>query len=143
MRSCLNFIRKYFYLCEAGFGFFESVLGIFPFLSFGNSPLFPARCERKSTLKQLSNNSEIKFKQLLNSVCFFVFSLPPFPSLPRVGVLVFHRQIYCLCVAKSNNTALFPHKNRKSAAQSPPYSVFITFFRFLLLIIIAIFVVNI
>ena len=65
LRSCLNFIRKYFYHCEAGFGFFESVSGIFSFLSFGNSPLFPARCERKSTRKQFSNNPEIKFKQLL------------------------------------------------------------------------------
>ena len=51
LRSCLNFIEKYSYHCEAGFGFFESILGIFSFLSFGNSPLFPARCERKSTQK--------------------------------------------------------------------------------------------
>ena len=65
LRNCLNFIRKYFYHCEVSFGFFESVLGIFSFLSFGNSPLFPARCERKSTQKQFSNNPEIKFKQLL------------------------------------------------------------------------------
>ena len=64
-RSCLNFIRKYFYHCETGFGFFGAIFGIFPFLSFGNSPLVPARCERKSTQKQLSNNPEIKFKQLL------------------------------------------------------------------------------
>ena len=66
LRNCLNFIRKYFYHCEAGFGFFESIFGIFSFLSFGNSPLFPARCERKYTQKQLSNNPEIKFKQLLS-----------------------------------------------------------------------------
>ena len=56
VRSCLNFIEKYFYYCEAAFGFFESILGIFYFLSFGNSPLFPARCERKPTRKQLTNN---------------------------------------------------------------------------------------
>ena len=43
LRSCLNFIEKYSYHCEAGFGFFESIFGIFSFLSFGNSPLFPAR----------------------------------------------------------------------------------------------------
>ncbi len=51
VRNCLNFIEKYFYYCEAGFGFFESILGIFYFLSFGNSPLFPAICERKPTQK--------------------------------------------------------------------------------------------
>ena len=64
------------------FGFFESVFGIFSLLSFGNSPLFPAKQQRKSTQKQFSNNSEIKFKQLLKELMNDRMSVSRKKSLP-------------------------------------------------------------
>ena len=48
----LQFVNK-FTLCS-----FNRNFGIFSLLSFGNSPLFPAKQQRKSTQKQFSNNSE-------------------------------------------------------------------------------------
>ena len=50
-----EFYWKIFLYLRCYFGLFESIFGIFSFLFFGNSPLFPAKQQRKST----QNTSQI------------------------------------------------------------------------------------
>ena len=53
-------MKKLFVYPIAFFGFFDTFYGIFLFVVFENSPLFPATSKNKSTRKKLSNNHEIE-----------------------------------------------------------------------------------